>query len=235
MDAVSKHAYSGGSPWRFVRSGFTRHHVRCETAPVSPSSRSRAIALALVCLTVACTGATSSSVGPADDQQPQSDEAGLPSELHVADVVQLTCSGTPNEAPDDFLQPLGVVALPAASTHPTALQTSARTAEDGTEFYFAKTGLWWRGNTSFQLIVPTELRPVLAIGWGGAAELAHTVNVDCDPDADDDWLVLAGGYWVREPMCAELIVEAAGVSERIEIGLGRPCPGQDPPAGPSGG
>ncbi len=65
--------------------------------------------------------------------------------------------------------------------------------------------------------------------------MTHRVQLDCDPDAESDWLVLAGGFWVSVPMCAELIVEADGVEERVEIGLGQPCPGQEPPAGPSDG
>jgi len=193
-------------------------------------------ALALAILATACTGSSNNTDSPTSTTEPGIDaqaDGGLPAELNVADVVELPCSGSANEAPNDFQQVLDVVALPTAPTYPNALQTSIRDAEDGTVYFFAKTGLWWRGHTTFQLSVPAELHDVMAIGWGGPAELAHTVSVDCDPDTEDGWLVLAGGYWVREPMCAELIVEAGGNSQTLKIGLGLPCPGQDPPAGPS--
>ena len=128
-------------------------------------------------------------------------------------------------------QVLDVVALPAASPERTALQTSRRSATDGTVFYFAKTGLWWRGNAKFEILVPDELRSTMAIGWGGPAELAHVVRTDCA--LSDTWMALPGGYWTTEIMCAAVIVRVGDIEQRVDIGLGKPCDGQDPPVGPS--
>lgn len=159
--------------------------------------------------------------------------AGLPSELGVRSDVELPCPGSLIEPPDDFEQVLDVVALPASPVYPNALQTNARDAADGSVYYFAKTGLWWRGDATFELVVPKELRSDLAIGWGGPAEVAQRVQVDCE--SAESWMLHPGGYWLREPMCAEIIVQVGPNEQRVEIGLGTPCSGQAPPAGPSDG
>ncbi len=156
---------------------------------------------------------------------------GLPAVLNVAASVNLTCFGSTVEPPDDLNRVLDLVVLPARPNARNALQTSVREAADGTTYYFAKTGLWYRANATFELEVPEDLRAVMAIGWGGSAEPAHLINVGCD--RSDDWQVLPGGYWVSRPMCARLVVRAGSVEEEVEIGLGKPCEGQGPPQGPS--
>lgn len=121
---------------------------------------------------------------------------------------------------------------PASGEHlPLRLQTDRRAADDGEHFYFAKTGLHWRGDAAFEIVVPDEFEDRLAIGWGNGDEpAAQSVRADCD--LDSEWAGAPGGYWVTEPICAEIIVRVDGV-ERAQIGLGTPCPGQDPPLGPS--
>jgi hypothetical protein len=37
---------------------------------------------------------------------------------------------------------------------------------------------------------------------------------------------------VSEPACVALIVRAASESQRVRIGVGAPCKGQDPPPAP---
>ena len=43
-----------------------------------------------------------------------------------------------------------------------------------------------------------------------------------------------GGYFVADPACVAMIVTVGRVEQRVEIGLGAPCAGQDPPVNPSG-
>lgn len=176
-------------------------------------------------------GSAATVTSPATEE---STPAQLPTDLGVTDSVDLRCQGRPQaEPPADFDVILDAVALPASPTYPNALQTTARTAADGSVYYFAKTGLVWNGGRAIELEVPEELRLTLAIGWGGPAQPSHVVRLDC---ADiGSWIAVPGGYWVREPACAELIVRVGGDVERVSIGLGRPCDGQGPPAGPSDG
>lgn len=181
------------------------------------------LAASLVLFASACDGSSADGTNSIE----------LPAELGVVPETDLPCPGTAVEAPGDFERVLGVVALPASPRYPNALQTSRRESADGTEYYFAKTGLWWRGDAEFEIFVPDELRATMAIGWGGPATLAHNVRVKCG--LDDSWMVLPGGYWVTEPTCAAVIVRVGDDEQRVDIGLGRACSGQDEPPAPSDG
>lgn len=169
---------------------------------------------------------------PSDDALSLGEQSGFLAELDVQDDTTLACSGSATTEPIGFENIDGVVALPTSPTHP-ALQTSARTAADGSTYYFAKAGLFWTSPAVFELSVPAALRSSLAIGWGDAAQAAHTVRMNCDDD--NSWFALPGGYWVTEPMCADLIVSVNGVERTVQIGLGEACAGQDPPQGPTDG
>lgn len=159
---------------------------------------------------------------------------GLPEELGVVSSVELSCAASIDaEVPDDFRVVSDVVALPASPRYPYALQTAARTADDGSVYYFAKTGLVWTGGHIIEVAVPDELRSTLAIGWGGPAQPARTVRVNCAKTSG--WVALPGGYWATEPSCVEILVRVDQNTDRVRIGLGQPCDDQDPPAGPSDG
>ena len=47
------------------------------------------------------------------------------------------------------------------------------------------------------------------------------------------WLAYAGGYWIDHPACVPIIVRTGGKQQTVHIGIGTPCPGQQPPQGPS--
>ncbi len=125
---------------------------------------------------------------------------------------------------------LGVVALPGRPVESRALQTG----RDGARL-FAKSGLWVRAGSRFELIVPMEFRGRLTMTWGDAGEGNHGTEM-IDPGcrgSDSPWVNYVGGYWVAHPLCGTLIVASGGRRRRIRIGIGTPCPGQRPPAGPS--
>ncbi|HTU27885.1 MAG TPA: hypothetical protein VMF07_00795 [Solirubrobacteraceae bacterium] len=125
---------------------------------------------------------------------------------------------------------LGALALPGRPDESRALQTG----RDGARL-FAKSGLWVRSGVRFQLIVPPAVRERLTMTWGNAGEGNHG-NVMIDPAcraASARWVNFVGGYWVRHPMCATLIVVSDGRRRRIRIGIGTGCPGQPGPAAPS--
>lgn len=185
------------------------------------------VAIGAGALLLACGGSD-----PSDDALSLGGQSGFLAELDVQDDVTLACSGSATARPIGFEDIDGVVALPTSPTHP-ALHASARTATDGSTYYFAKTGLLWTAPAVFELSVPADLRSSMAIGWGGPAQAAHTVKMSCDDDTA--WVSLPGGYWVTEPMCADLIVSVNGVEQTVRIGLGEACAGQDPPQGQTDG
>ncbi len=186
---------------------------------------------ALVMMLASCTydsQAEPASVSTTDGPQLTS---ALPEELNVQPLLQLRCAGTRTGHPPDGFEVISeAVALPSSPNHP-ALQTSRRQAGDGSTFFFAKTGLVFNTASSFELVVPADLRPRLAIGWGGPAPHGHSVTISCS--GKDEWVSLPGGYWVTQPLCAELIVRTEGEDATVQIGLGTPCDGQAPPQGPS--
>jgi len=122
---------------------------------------------------------------------------------------------------------LGVVALPVSPGYP-ALQTSLTS---GPRRLFAKTGLVIRPGTTFELIVPTRFTSRLSIGWDTPSR--RVVVSNCASPDGGGWLAYVGGYWIDHPACVPIIVRAGGRQQQVPIGLGKACPGQRPPQGPS--
>src|SRR5690242_15516752 len=128
---------------------------------------------------------------------------------------------------------LGVVALPISPRYP-ALGTALSGDGSGPLRLFAKTGLFFRPGTTFELIVPARFASRLRIGWGNPGTPSQTVGVsNCASPGGGGWLAIAGGYWIDHPACVPIIVRAGGRQQQVHIGVGTACPGQRPPQGPS--
>ena len=153
--------------------------------------------------------------------------------VDLSTVPKLTCGAAHATLPKDFTVFFDAVALPTTDHYPSALQTSSGGDDPATRL-FAKTGIWYRADTSFDILVPGSLKQDLAVGWGGAPSSPGpgVVSGRC-PGADHGWVVHPGGYWVSRTMCATLVVRASGEEKLAKIGLGAPCPGQSQPDGPS--
>jgi hypothetical protein len=139
--------------------------------------------------------------------------------------------------PESFEVVLGVVALPTSPNYP-ALQTIRTGESNHPRRLFAKTGLIIKARTSFEIIVPPPIAAPaahLGIGWDGtpSAPSQRIVVSNCPQPGRSDWLAYPGGYWLDHPTCAPLIVKTDGKEQQVHIGLGTPCPGQQPPQGPS--
>jgi hypothetical protein len=127
---------------------------------------------------------------------------------------------------------LGVVALPASPRYP-ALGTSLSGEGNKALRLFAKTGLVIKPGTTFELIVPAPFTRRLSIGWGLPGTPSHRLVVNSCPNPGGKWLAYAGGYWIDHPACVPIIVRAGSKQQTVHIGIGTPCPGQQPPQGPS--
>ncbi len=128
---------------------------------------------------------------------------------------------------------LGVVALPA-SPATRALQ-AFDSGDPGTPELFAKTGLVVRAAHAFELEVPVEPGNRLAIGWGNALAFRPSARFavpSCPDWFGTGWLSYPGGYWADRPLCLAVTVRAGGREQQVRIGIGVPCPGQEPPAAP---
>jgi hypothetical protein len=211
--------------------------------------RARVVAMAVVLIAGACSSKTASttippptpgaassvvttSATPASTTKPgtvttttglsttvEPDATSVP----VSESVALNCGST-RQPEDDLTVVLDAVALPASPRYLTALQAAVQPGNDPAGRLFAKTGIRYRAGNAAEIIVPEELRDRLSIGWEMGRSW-HIVVPPC-PERTGEWLGAPGGYWFADPLCATLIVRSQGQEQRVEIGLGTPCPGQ---------
>lgn len=161
---------------------------------------------------------------------------------HSRDIPASGARGLPcnefigTQAPERLMRViLGVVALPTSPNLRQALQTTPSGLHDPAARLFAKSGLEIRAGARLRPIVPDRLRDQFSIGWGNARESHRTtITVDsCAGPPGARWLAYAGGYYVRDPFCASLLVAAHRQQRRVWIGVGKACPGQRPPPEPT--
>ena len=207
-----------------------------------PTGRGWALlSAALIAMLLAgCTG-TSVAPGPgnaapaaASGRSPIQPDRPATSSAAPAGESALACGNyiDANASVAPFQVVLGVVALPASPRYP-ALGTSLSGEGDEALRLFAKTGLVIRPGTTFELIVPAPFTNRLSIGWGLPGLPSHRVVVNSCPNPGGGWLAYAGGYWIDHPACVPIIVRTGGKQQQVHIGIGTPCPGQQPPQGPS--
>jgi hypothetical protein len=171
---------------------------------------------------------------------PAPSAAGHPRDTPASGVRDLPCGEFIATQPpaNDMRVVLGVVALPTSPHSRRALQTAQSGLHDPAARLFAKSGLDIRAGARLRLIVPDPFRNQFSIGWGNAGEghRGTTIVVDaCTGPEGVKWLAYAGGYYVRDPFCARLIVAARQQRRRVRIGVGEACPGQRPPPQPTQG
>src|SRR5437016_2727275 len=91
-------------------------------------------------------------------------------------------------------------------------------------------------DTAVELRVADEWRGKLSFGWGQPAD-RHLERIRIPACAASraagTWLAFTGGYYVADPACVAIIVTVGQAEQRVEIGVGAPCAGQEPPANPS--
>lgn len=131
---------------------------------------------------------------------------------------------------------LDSVALPASPTA-NALEVNNIDSSGSTPKLFAKTGLMIRDGATFSIRVAPEYADRAQIGWGSPGPTATRITVEsCQgPSASPSgWLAFPGGYYVHQPTCLPVIIESAGKSQRVSIGVGTTCPGQQLASTPTG-
>ncbi len=186
---------------------------------------------ALVLLVAACSGQSS----PPPITTP-SLSGSSPSSSSAGGGTSVDCNPIDDALPraDRFVV-LGSVALPNP-----ALAAALGTARDPkptspVTTFFAKDGLGVTAGTRWRIIVAPESAAHLRIGWGSPAVPALSVRPasTCDVQSSTGWLWYPGGYWTDHPACYAVIVEVGTRRQRVNVGVGAPCPGQRPPQGVS--
>ena len=176
----------------------------------------RLLTLAIILLLSACTGI------------PHAREV-----FDIEDSVAVECSSVDDwveEPSPAYALILGVVAVPGAESTSQAMQTANA---DGGLWESTKSGLIVpNGGKPFILSVPQDVQDRLYIWDWGTGGFKYEIRVPgCERSEDyvDDWVVFAGGLTVREPECVPLVVSDGSEEVRVMVGVGAPCPGQEPP------
>ena len=195
--------------------------------------RTFALTVVLAALLGGCTGTPAAAPSSARSWS-GSPSAASPSS-DVADSQTLTCGNSIDGSapPADLEVVLGAVALPT-SPGSRALQAADIGGEAGVPALFAKTGIVVRAGVAAELEVDVPAGERAGIGWGGEpSHPSQRFAVPACPDArGTGWLAFPGGYWVDRPGCLPLVVRAGGQEQRVRVGVGRACPGQQPPVVP---
>ncbi|AYY14631.1 hypothetical protein EF847_19985 [Actinobacteria bacterium YIM 96077] len=193
--------------------------------------------LAACVLAVACSDGSSRDTAP--EEGAPSPESTDEQRIGATEPALIECSdniGGDRPDPDEYHVVDSGVALP--STNEPALQATQLTETDDLselddideQWYYAKRGLVLRGGHEVELSIPSDHVDDVRLRWGHTpSRPATSVRAECPPA--DGWLAFAGGYVVREPGCYSIRVQVDdGQPQEIDVGVGAPCPGQDPPS-----
>ena len=131
-----------------------------------------------------------------------------------------------SDLPSDYTVLGDAVAMLTTETSDTALQTSLSGDADPTRRLFAKSGLLLRTGEHAELSSEDAW-----LAWGSNAV---DRRLDAGPcQGEPGWLAFAGGYLVSDPGCVAVTVTVDGEDFPYTVGVGAPCPGQQPPPAPS--
>lgn len=91
----------------------------------------------------------------------------------------------------------------------------------------AAAGLMIRSDVRIELATADDN---MRMNWGrGPLTPQSAISAECASDAE--WWAFPGGFWVAEPGCYRVDVTVeSGTPTRVEIDIGAPCEGQQPPA-----
>lgn len=189
-----------------------------------------------VCLMVtsaACTSSSDSSRGeagpPAPTASPGTDLSASPSLDVSARQEPCTVSVDVIKEPPAAYRLVGEdVAVPARPV----LQAEESGQSDPAARLFAKWGLVVRGGAVVDLRVASGWEDRARLGWGSSVVPAVSAHVRACAPVDDQprWLAFVGGTWVARPTCLPLTIRSRGQTAQVQLGIGVPCDGTDPPS-----
>ena len=115
------------------------------------------------------------------------------------------------------------VALPTLDTYKSPLESSQLPGEEPGR-RFAKFGLWFRPDRSFEIVLSKGQPSTIGIGWGGDPAMPGigVVNNPC-AGAQPGWAVLPGGVWVTGPTCVSMEVSTGTSRAVVRLGVDETC------------
>lgn len=189
---------------------------------------------------------TVQSCGYAEDSAQPSGRAGIAYQAPLLCNNAITQWSPPgpdlNTVDPDFEVVGGVAGLQTSTSSQYALQAGPYFwRESDSEFRYnpysedptlqtaARGILLVRRESSFELRVPESFHDSVAFEWGSSGVPAHRLRVGpCE--SDTEWLFFFGTVFVSEPECITLeVVLPDSTVEPFQMGIGKPCPGQQPP------
>ena len=123
-----------------------------------------------------------------------------------------------SDLPEGFRVVQEVSAINSTIVHQQGRQGTDAAAESALRF--TKIALLVRPNQRFQVSVGEGSPETTRVGWSSATSSSPVQRVSVGPCAGDSdrWLVFAGGVWVTEPSCVELVFQSSnGSTNRIVV------------------
>lgn len=166
----------------------------------------RAAGLVLSALVIAACGGSGQEIGV------------LGAELDCANSID-----TVAELPAGYVELAGVVGLRDVESH--QLGRRGPDGDPDSSRRFAKMGLVVRPDTTFELHVGPGSQGNALISWGNVGDPGPvgSLSVAGCPDVAG-WPVFAGGIWVLEPACVNLVVVTASDRAELDLPVGASCP-----------
>ena len=141
-------------------------------------------------------------------------EATLDCSSHI-DVV--------SDVPEGFRVVQEVSAINSTIVHQQGRQGTDAAPES--PLRFSKIALLVRPNQRFQVSVGEGSPESTRVGWSSATSSSPVQRISVGPCAGDSdrWLVFAGGVWVTEPSCVELVFQSSNGSTTVLLSIAEQC------------
>ena len=128
-----------------------------------------------------------------------------------------------SDVPEGFRVVQEVSAINSTIVHQQGRQGTDTAPES--PLRFSKIALLVRPNQRFQVSVGEGSPESTRVGWSSATSSSPVQRISVGPCTGDSdrWLVFAGGVWVTEPSCVELVFQTPNASTSVLLSIAKQC------------